>query len=51
MSNGVLVNQHPTVALESVCLYATTFVARNVPKNFLGRSGTSIARITIVALP
>jgi hypothetical protein len=44
------VNQHPTGVLESVCLYVTTFVSRDVPENFLGRSSTSIAKIMIVAL-
>jgi hypothetical protein len=51
MVDDGLVNQHPTVALESVCLYVTTSVSRNVFKNSLGRSGKSITKITMVALP
>jgi hypothetical protein len=43
-------DQPPAVALESVCLYVTTFISRNVFKNSLGRFGTSIAKIMMVAL-
>ena len=50
MVDGGLVNQYSTVALESVCLYVTTSVSRSVFKNSLGRSGTGIAKITMVIL-